>query len=264
MGHALKRRLQATVRSVHVAAFDRGLPRKIGIYGHFMGKEWHARLEELVAELRGRGYAFGDPGAYVADDAPAVFLSFDDNHRSFIDALPVLERAGVKATFYLNSGYFRDTCSPREMDLYFDRLQFFGPREGLSTTEARELRAAGHTVGAHTRSHLPLTRLPAAAARDEIRRGKEELEGLLGEPVRHFAYPFGMGRYFNEELRSYCREIGFATVANAVEAVLHRPLDPFALNRTSWRFEHSLAYNLLNLAVDGRWFEAVTGRSAIG
>ncbi len=47
------------------------------------------------------------------------------------------------------------------------------------------------TIGAHTINHPKLTSLDATAARREIEGSKHRLEEVLGQPVRHFAYPFG-------------------------------------------------------------------------
>lgn len=41
-------------------------------------------------------------------------------------------------------------------------------------------------VGAHTRTHVDLTKVDDAAAHDQIAGSKRELEDALGVPVRHF------------------------------------------------------------------------------
>ena len=61
-----------------------------------------------------------------------------------------------------------------------------------------------------------LAALPAAEARKDIRTSKQLLEDLLGEEVTHFSYPYGMRRHFTENLRGFCRDIGFHTIANAI------------------------------------------------
>ena len=52
-------------------------------------------------------------------------------------------------------------------------------------------RAGGMTIGAHSETHAALSALPRESAAGEITRSKSQLEGVLGLPVDHFAYPFG-------------------------------------------------------------------------
>jgi peptidoglycan/xylan/chitin deacetylase (PgdA/CDA1 family) len=54
-----------------------------------------------------------------------------------------------------------------------------------------EMRAAGFTIGSHTRTHAWLAMESPAKSADEIAGSKHELERRLGEPVTHFAYPGG-------------------------------------------------------------------------
>jgi hypothetical protein len=108
-----------------------------------------------------------------------------------------------------------------------------------------------------------LTSLPSDVAREEIRVSKEELERILQRPVMHFSYPFGMRRHFNRSPRAYCRSIGFITIANAIPCMQYAPGRPDALHRSVWFLEQPLEFNLANVCVDGRLFEALTGRSAV-
>jgi peptidoglycan/xylan/chitin deacetylase (PgdA/CDA1 family) len=48
---------------------------------------------------------------------------------------------------------------------------------------------AGMTIGAHTRTHPHLDRLAPHLHAEEVAGAREDLEALLGAPVRHFAYP---------------------------------------------------------------------------
>lgn len=56
---------------------------------------------------------------------------------------------------------------------------------------ARGLKAAGHTIGAHTVTHPIMSRLPPALQRDEIVRSMDRIEAETGERPRLFAYPVG-------------------------------------------------------------------------
>lgn len=57
--------------------------------------------------------------------------------------------------------------------------------------ELRALAAEGFDVGAHSRTHPILSRVSPKQLEDEIAGCKEQIEGHLGSPVKHFAYPNG-------------------------------------------------------------------------
>jgi peptidoglycan/xylan/chitin deacetylase (PgdA/CDA1 family) len=78
------------------------------------------------------------------------------------------------------------------------------------------------TIGAHTISHPMLAKLDPAAAVREVSDSKARLEGRLGRPVRHLAYPFG------DTGAVGVREVGLARQAGFVTAVTSRPGHVFA------------------------------------
>lgn len=62
----------------------------------------------------------------------------------------------------------------------------------VTPDELRELR--DHplvTVGAHGHAHVPFTSLSANEQREQVRQSKARLERILGEPPRHFSFPYG-------------------------------------------------------------------------
>ena len=263
----LQKHIQQSIRAVHRTCFRRSLPSKLSFYLHSTAG-YEEQLDELLYFLGERGYAFAGPGEFLSAAGNTCFLSFDDNYGSWLRTLPVFQRYQVRATFYVNSWPFRDRVSKTDVRLYIKnccrtnvRLE---PETTLSTAELREIAAAGHTIGAHTHTHPVLTTLPQEAAREEIRVCKEELASLLGRPPEHFAYPFGMRRHFSRSLRTYCRSIGFATIANAIPCMQYARSRPDSLHRSVWFLEQPLAFNLDNVCIDGRLFSFLTGRSAVG
>jgi peptidoglycan/xylan/chitin deacetylase (PgdA/CDA1 family) len=259
---SLKNRVQQAVRTAHVLLLRRRLPEKLGIYCHSAaGNE--QRLTELLEFLGEQGYSFATPSAFLSTPGRAAFLSFDDNYGSWLRLLPIFDRYGIHVTFYVNSWPFRDRVGEDAVKRYLAILRS-EEETTLSTDELREMAAAGHVIGAHTRTHPVLTALIPDAAREEIRASKAELESLLQRPVEHFAYPFGMRRHFSEPLRNYCRSIGFTTIANAIPCLQYVRSRPDSLNRSVWFLDQPLAFNLDNLRVDGRLFHLLTGRSPVG
>ena len=261
---ALISRTQSTLRRVHIELLSKPLPLRVAIYLHEVeGQMWPA-FRKMVEYLRDAGYRFVDPDAFLQATDRVAFLSLDDNYRSWWTALPLLDELGVVATFYVNTCAFRDRAHPAEVEAYFDRLHFHGERVPLSTTELREIAAAGHVVGAHGHSHSILAALPAAEAREDIAVSKRLLEDLLGQEVPHFSYPYGMRRHFKKDLRAFCRSIGFRTVSNAIPGMQFARQRAHQIHRSIWRLNAPLAVNLENLRADGRLFERLTGRSALG
>lgn len=99
-----------------------------------------------------------------------VALTFDDgpdsNYTPRVEA--ILERYGVRATF------FEEGCMvARHPEL------------------TRSLVAHGHSIGSHTYSHPPLTRLSRAQIREEIEGGQRTLATDAGVISRLFRPPYG-------------------------------------------------------------------------
>jgi peptidoglycan/xylan/chitin deacetylase (PgdA/CDA1 family) len=61
----------------------------------------------------------------------------------------------------------------------------------MSWEEVIKVRAAGITIGSHTRTHALLPNEEAEIVETEAKGSREMLEEMLGEPIRHFAYPCG-------------------------------------------------------------------------
>ena len=257
--------MQRAVSAAHHSLFDRGLPTKVGVYLHCFQQESRHCFRRMVEFFREAGYRVAEnPDDFLADpDEKTLWISFDDNAKSWYDALDFFDHLGVKATFYVNTGVFREETSPDTFYRYVDALGDDAPEATLSTAELVEMHQRGHTIGAHTHSHPVLTDLSIEDATHEILMSKEILEAKLGVPIEHFSYPYGMRRFFSEELRAVCETLGLRTVARAAGGRQHAVQQPVYLERSLWRCERSLRENLRNIRVDGRLFEALTGRSAV-
>jgi peptidoglycan/xylan/chitin deacetylase (PgdA/CDA1 family) len=90
------------------------------------------------------------------------------------------------------------------------------PRAMLNWSEVREMAGNGITIGSHTHTHPILTRLPPQEAKREIEQSKALIERHVAIEVRHFAIPNGKESDFSEELREYCRELGFRSVSSTI------------------------------------------------
>jgi peptidoglycan/xylan/chitin deacetylase (PgdA/CDA1 family) len=156
-----------------------------------------------------------------------VALTFDDGYRGLLDhALPVLERFGFRATFFLVSDRVGGTNA-------WDAQHGDAPRALMSWDEAAGLLARGMEIGAHSRTHPFLPDLPDRVLEDEVRRSKETIEDRLGRPVRYFAYPHGL---LDERCRRSVMAAGYAGACSSEPGGNGRATDPFLLRRTeiSW------------------------------
>lgn len=102
----------------------------------------------------------------------------------------------------------------------------------LDAGMVRTLQASGVEIGAHTISHPILTSLPDEDARIEIAGSKAALEGILGQPVRYFAYPNGKaGLDFDERHIAMVREAGFAAAFSTAPGPVSPSDNLYALPR---------------------------------
>lgn len=155
-------------------------------------------------------------------------ICFDDVPRTAWTAGgPILDRHGVRATYYLNG----QTCGG-ELD----------GREQHRPEDVPQIAAAGHEIGSHLFTHLSVLDLPAARLAHEIDENDRFLAGILGPRFRaeSFAYPYGdmsltakrlCGRRFQS-----CRSVLFGLNAGTVDADMLTmiPLDRVGKNGFDW------------------------------
>jgi peptidoglycan/xylan/chitin deacetylase (PgdA/CDA1 family) len=76
------------------------------------------------------------------------------------------------------------------------------------------------TIGAHTVNHVLLGREAETVVRAELKNSRDVLESKLGQPVRHFAYPFGDARAAGPREFAIAVESGFDTAVTTRPSVL--------------------------------------------
>ena len=94
-------------------------------------------------------------------------------------------------------------------------------RTSMTWDEVRQLAAEPlATIGAHTYGHHSLNQLTDSEIEIEVHEARRALEGEIGRPVRHFAYPFGGRNAVNEREFSLVRAGGFTTMMTTRNANL--------------------------------------------
>jgi peptidoglycan/xylan/chitin deacetylase (PgdA/CDA1 family) len=121
----------------------------------------------------------------------------------------------------------------------------------LSSSQLRELTAAGMSIGAHTVTHPILATLSSEEARREIAQGRDALESIIGRRVAHFAYPNGRPESdYDDDSVDIVRELGFDSAVSTAWGAARSSTDRFQLPRFSpWdttrgRFGLRMAGNL--------------------
>jgi peptidoglycan/xylan/chitin deacetylase (PgdA/CDA1 family) len=151
---------------------------------------------------------------------PVASVTFDDGYLdNVLLSLPVLERRGVRATFFLVPSLLGRTLRTRH-----------GEEPLMTPTQARELVERGHEVGSHGLSHARVAGLPRDRAWQEIADSRRALEDLVQAPVTSFAYPFGR---HDAAAREMVREAGYDRAVTTGDAVVPASPDPYSLPRLS-------------------------------
>jgi peptidoglycan/xylan/chitin deacetylase (PgdA/CDA1 family) len=116
-----------------------------------------------------RGY-WGQAGAHYERD-PHVYMTFDDGPHpdTTPQLLELLAENGLHATFFL----IGSNCE-RHPEL------------------VKSIHDAGHTIGNHTYSHIPMPLISTSKIESEIARTNDIIEQIVGEAPTIFRPPFGI------------------------------------------------------------------------
>jgi peptidoglycan/xylan/chitin deacetylase (PgdA/CDA1 family) len=129
--------------------------------------------------------------------------SWDDGYLLDLKVADLLDRYGMKGTFYL--------CPAAQH-----------AADMLSKEQIKAL-SSRHAIGAHSMTHPKLTKIPAEQAAREIRDSKKWVEDATGKPCTMFCYPYGA---VNDAVKKFVREAGF-TEARITDDLEFSAPDPF-------------------------------------
>ncbi|MGH9486447.1 MAG: polysaccharide deacetylase family protein [Terriglobales bacterium] len=175
-------------------------------------------LDCLLARL-----AHHDPAA-----GPTLAITFDDGYADNAEvAADILDRLGLSATFFITTGAI-DLANRFPWDAHLA-----APPRLMDWTQVHGLHAAGFGIGSHTISHPRLSRLTAAELDCELAGSRARLEQELGEPVSHFAYPFGGREGAGLLARTAVAAAGYACCLSCHGGLIAAYDSPFHLNRVA-------------------------------
>ncbi len=148
-----------------------------------------------------------------------ITTSWDDGDVLDIRLADLLDRAGVRGTFYI----------PRE---YGDTRMSEQDIAHLSTR---------HEIGAHTLSHCDLAQSTPEVAQTEIAGSKAWIEGIIDSRVEMFCYPRGR---FNSLTPQLVREAGFLGARTTRQFSVLMPENPFELDTTLQVYPFPVRYGV--------------------
>lgn len=159
-----------------------------------------------------------------------VVLTFDDGYAdNYFNALPVLKKFGVPATFFITAGMIGS-----KKPFYWDAKTRLADRGRAMT--GKELKMLVNDplveIGSHTLSHPHLKNLTLSRQKKELEESKIELEKMTGREVNSFSYPFGIQNNDWDKLTTrLVKEVGYARACTVRRSRVNLLTSPFELPR---------------------------------
>lgn len=160
----------------------------------------------------------------------AVVLTFDDGFEdNYTAAFPLLKKYGARATLYLVAERHDGRDWSTQKKAHHDTGELLKEPK-LSDEQVREMVDSGvFELGAHTKTHVNLSKASGEEKRSEIIGSKKLLEEQFTVPVTSFAYPFGI---WDPQDRDVVKEGGFSTAVTTDRGVTPYPYEnPLELRR---------------------------------
>ena len=169
-----------------------------------------------------------------------IIITFDDGFEDFLhNAVPAAQKHDVPLTLFMVAKGIGGT----------NQWMHVGgkpKRKLLNQKDLLDCAVAGVTIGSHTLSHPRLTEVDDKLANNEIKLSKMHLQDVLGEEVKHFAYPYGL--YDPKHLR-IVEEAGYVSACSTRSGFNRNDINLFELRRIEvygsdslWHFKQKLKF----------------------
>jgi len=162
-----------------------------------------------------------------ANHRPCVSITFDDGYADNChQAIPLLVKHRIPCTYFV-------TAQNVLQGEPFAHDVAMGNRPAPNTVEElKAMAAAGIEIGAHAYTHADLARITdPRRLHYQIASARDDLQGLIGRPVRFFAFPFGLHAHLSRAAFEAARQAGYAAVCSAYGGYNFPGDDPFHLQR---------------------------------
>jgi peptidoglycan/xylan/chitin deacetylase (PgdA/CDA1 family) len=167
-----------------------------------------------------------------ASSKPQVCVTFDDGYLdNYEHAVPILERYGIPATFFVSTGMI-GTNHPFPHDIKRNRCL-----PTMTWAHLRQMTARGFAIGSHSVNHIDCAAEPEPVVRRELEQSLADLRRELALSDFSFAYPYGGRDHMTPERLALVKEAGYTGCMSAYGGVNVRSVDPFNVLRCniSWR-----------------------------
>ncbi|GMR16734.1 MAG: hypothetical protein BMS9Abin31_1106 [Gammaproteobacteria bacterium] len=187
-------------------------------------------LDSYISSLRSKSQIPDKP----------IIITFDDGFEDFYrNAVPVAQKHDIPLTLFMvakgiggTNKWMHQRGKPK--------------RNLLNQKELLACAKAGVTIGSHTLSHPRLTEVDDKTANNEIKLSKLHLQDVLGQEVKHFAYPYGL--YDPEQLK-IVEEAGYESACSTRSGFNRNNINLFELHRIEvygsdslWHFKQKLTF----------------------
>jgi glycosyltransferase involved in cell wall biosynthesis/peptidoglycan/xylan/chitin deacetylase (PgdA/CDA1 family) len=177
----------------------------------------------------------------------ALLLTFDDCYEELPDVvLPILEERGIPAVAFAVTGRLGGT---NDWDKGIGGLQ----RRLVDADGLRKLAERGIEIGAHSRTHRALTRVPIGELAQEIAGSVADLETRGFARPRLFSYPHGQ---CNHSVQQAVKEAGLQAAFTVDSGHVQSGQDPYRVSRieimkddVGWKLRRKIALPMRSLTL---------------
>jgi peptidoglycan/xylan/chitin deacetylase (PgdA/CDA1 family) len=185
---------------------------------------------------------------YETSNHPLAAVTFDDGFADNLNlGVSVIKSLDVSATIFVIAGLIGDVngmlhhkvarhisnhpnptngLSPREQVREFiasgeaHEIQANFSDRFLDEAEVRLLAESAISIESHGQTHTPFNELSEKAGERELKNSKAQLEQIVGDEVKYFAYPMGHAEHFETVKESVVKAAGYEAAFTAVKQEL--------------------------------------------
>ena len=151
-----------------------------------------------------------------------VGITFDDGYQNILlNAAPILKKYNFSATCFIVSQRI-GTSNTWDFDKGITQSPL------MTESDINKWLNLGMDIGAHTKTHVDLTKVSEKSAQREISDCKTELEKIFKIPITDFCYPFG---HFNKLLANITKKSGYLSASSMMRGRTNSQTDRFELPR---------------------------------